>query len=288
MGFDKQSLLNLMSYPNDISEQELEELKSVLDQYPYFQLGHSLVAKAKHDKQTSDARQALAQASVYAPNRRMLRSLFYDDLHIDLSVQNLHTQEDKPNTTTEMHSEATKEETQTPHAESGQLEETSSESIVTKPSAEDSSTTTDDFVQSDEVYNELEENLRQLRESKNQYDEDNEVSKLVDKEEMAASTPDDSEDQGSFDEQDELINRFIDSSDAGEIKIKPSDGETSEEDLSEASTHVKEDPTTENLAEIYVRQGKVAKAIEIYDKLILKYPEKKAYFAKIKEKLKDN
>lgn len=39
------------------------------------------------------------------------------------------------------------------------------------------------------------------------------------------------------------------------------------------------DLVTENLAEIFTRQALFDKAIDIYNKLILKYPEKNAYFA---------
>lgn len=41
---------------------------------------------------------------------------------------------------------------------------------------------------------------------------------------------------------------------------------------------------SEGMAKIMVRQGKIERAIEIYEQLMLKKPEKKAYFA---EKIKD-
>ncbi len=43
---------------------------------------------------------------------------------------------------------------------------------------------------------------------------------------------------------------------------------------------------TETLAQIYASQGYFAQAKEIYEKLILAYPEKSAYFASLIEKLK--
>jgi tetratricopeptide (TPR) repeat protein len=59
-----------------------------------------------------------------------------------------------------------------------------------------------------------------------------------------------------------------------------------QKDLSVASTEFGEDLVSENLALILIEQGKVQKAVDIYKKLIWKFPQKKAYFAAQIEALK--
>jgi len=69
-------------------------------------------------------------------------------------------------------------------------------------------------------------------------------------------------------------------------KIIPNDNHTFQVDLTE-SLQENQDIATETLADIYATQGHKNKAIEIYEHLILKYPEKHIYFAAQIERLKN-
>ncbi len=60
------------------------------------------------------------------------------------------------------------------------------------------------------------------------------------------------------------------------------------QDLSLKSVEFGEDLVSENLARILGEQGKTQKAIDIYKKLIWKFPQKKAYFASQIEKLTES
>ena len=75
---------------------------------------------------------------------------------------------------------------------------------------------------------------------------------------------------------DDLIEQFIKAT----PKLKPPQiiqGE--QEDISLKSLEEPEDLITEPIAKIYLSQGLSEKAISIYEKLCLKYPEKSSYFA---------
>jgi hypothetical protein len=85
--------------------------------------------------------------------------------------------------------------------------------------------------------------------------------------------------------QSELINRFI----LANPRIEPRKEKTdvSSEDISRPFVEEKGEFVTETLARIYVNQGYYSRAIDIYEKLCLKYPEKSSYFASQIEKVKD-
>lgn len=84
-----------------------------------------------------------------------------------------------------------------------------------------------------------------------------------------------------------IIDEFISTS----PKISKADksklaSEEHKEDLSDKSSRFQADIGTEYLAEIYVEQGKIDRAISIYEKLSLKFPEKRSYFVARIEELK--
>jgi len=74
-----------------------------------------------------------------------------------------------------------------------------------------------------------------------------------------------------------LIDKFL--KEEPRIKVKKELPEE-QEDLSVSSTA--EDPqlATETLALVYLKQGKKEEALDVYEKLCLKFPEKSSYFAK--------
>jgi hypothetical protein len=69
--------------------------------------------------------------------------------------------------------------------------------------------------------------------------------------------------------------------------IKEIEANQNNENLADASTSLNEGLISETFAKILLQQSKKAQAIEIYEKLALKFPEKRAYFADLIEKSKE-
>jgi len=331
------TILRVLANPQNITSEDQETLEKAVADYPYFQLARTLVAKAKHDQQAPDAYDSLGDAAIYAPDRRHLRKVFYEDVRIDWQESASDTVTEAPeHTVTETPEESSVEasdveasdveETKEPGSISAEVTNTT-EQITAEPeeaaSSEENTAEVEETTASEDdsrgvanhdeeeeiVYRELEENLRRLRkakeesqaeeESKKKIAEPNEVPSNVVNSNVSAHSPllldylhgiepVSSERLGIHQQkQNELINKFVNSDTSPVDRFRPTlpkdEGES--EDLSEGSSTYNGELVTENLAEIMLRQGKRGKAIDIYRQLMLKNPDKKAYFAEKIDKI---
>ena len=84
-------------------------------------------------------------------------------------------------------------------------------------------------------------------------------------------------------QQQSIIDKFI-QSDPG--VIRPKKEFFTPETAAKKSEHLPEHLATETLAKVYLQQGNTEGAIRIYERLMLKFPEKNAYFADLIQNLK--
>jgi hypothetical protein len=106
-----------------------------------------------------------------------------------------------------------------------------------------------------------------------------EPEKTMDLEPLAEHTPD------KLQVQADLIDRFIASNPRIEpVRVKD---DSPVNDIAHRFTENSGGFVTETLARIYINQGYYSRAIDIYERLSLKYPEKSSYFAAQIEKIKE-
>ncbi len=84
----------------------------------------------------------------------------------------------------------------------------------------------------------------------------------------------------------DVIDKFL-NSDHDPIKPKSESEEKGVKEIKETPAFEEDELMTETLAKIYVKQGHYSKALKIFEKLSLKYPEKSVYFAQQIENVKN-
>jgi len=89
-------------------------------------------------------------------------------------------------------------------------------------------------------------------------------------------------------EQLNIINNFIENEPVLTKRLDTDNQSNKQEaeDLSANSTNLSDDVVSETLAKLMIKQGRKQKAIDIYKKLIWKFPQKKTYFVEIIDELK--
>lgn len=238
--------LELIHNADSLSNNELVQLNKVRENFPYFQIAHTLVARQEFLKNNEQPSYSLGFAAVTSPDRIWLKQL----------IEAPKPSEEAENVAAENpeHTIKVEEKTETPKA--AKLKEEKSASLP----------------------NEETTPKPKVRKKRTPHKDD--LIEAIKRREKKAVL------DSKKKEQNDLIKAFSKTS-IKKATIKEIEANKNPENLAAASTQIKDNLHSESYAKILAKQGKKQMAIEIYDKLILKFPDKRTYFADLIEKLKD-
>ncbi len=243
---DKEMFSYWVTQPELLEKSDISKLEHITEEYPYFQLAHMLLAKAVSAGQPESLTRYLPKAAIYAFSRKALQTLVENDMEWSVELLDRLTRT-RPGTT-----DAAEEKTTSPAPPENQPE---------AGRQNDSPVSYDPTVLAEFALSyQLSAQFRKEQEKNTG---------------VPSRTP-----------AQELIDKFI-KTEPVIGALTPESGQNDQvEDLSSRNQIALEDFATESFAEILVRQGKTERAIGIYEKLILKIPEKKDYFAEKINRLK--
>ena len=260
MSMTRDQMLRYLDDPSALNERTLGELKEILDEFPYFQSAHLLYIRNLQNESNFRFSGQLKTCAVYATDRTILYHLLNPGpekkqiLNNQLEINVLSKHEDVP--ILELSDDPPE-----------QRDEPDESFMSVFNQAEKEHFDLLNFEHSDRIYT--------LEEIENETEKP--LSELI-KEVNHQSTI---EEMGNDPEQkSDLIDRFIKDNPAFMAKQSANSGIS--ERINKQLDRVSENDEfiTETLARIYVKQGLYQKAIQAFQKLSLKYPEKSVYFAR--------
>ncbi len=276
----------LLDHPQNIEDHHLSELEGVISAYPYFQSARALQLKALKNRESYRYNEALKRTAAYTSDRDILFEYITSEEFIQNEISNRIKEHDPGIREIEVHSENVSEQVSLEldrqiKAELKKAEAilnpdlferklTSVENLVEDPTAPDTDIV--DSETSEEASLEIDKPLEFNRNDSHSFSEWLKLTKASPIQRTGAS---EKEEQDSKARKFELIDKFIQES----PKIDPTTAPTKTKNLAKEFTRTSESLMTETLARVYVQQKNYKKAIQAYNILILKYPEKSGFFA---------
>jgi tetratricopeptide (TPR) repeat protein len=253
---NRNDFLNMIGNEVSVDRKMIGEVYDLVEIYPYFQSAHLLLLKGLQNNEDVKFENQLRNSAIHIADREVLYYLLNNKTFG--IVAQTETRNEK---TLLLSSESDKE------ASAGMML-----LLDEKISPDEESVFYMDpgisvSEESDLLELESDENLKGISE------EDEIILEEIDQKEMISKKQ----------LQSELIEKFI----ITNPRIEPNKDKShfSTEDLSKSAIEVAGGFVTETLAKIYINQGYYSKAIDIYEKLCLKFPEKSSYFASQIEKV---
>ncbi len=312
---NKSNFISAIAQPEQIDLSQVDQLKALVAQFPYCTTAQILLAKGLHNLEDISFEKQLRVSAAYAIDRAVLHHLILERQAPKVTTEAAVEEASEENTTVvaelplKEHTKHVSEEAQTSTPEVIEQDEipvAEKETADTVNEPEQTEEANDPFLEREilsaaihNTYfleaNDVDEEVEKTENLSNQeaveqpsvptLDESNEHSfsewlKLMDGS-SASTLPKEEKSEKPKKANKELINKFI----TTDPQIKPKKEFYSASNMARLSVKENDDLVTETLANIYAQQGNIEKAIAAYEKLALKYPEKRIYFANLIHKL---
>jgi tetratricopeptide (TPR) repeat protein len=313
---NRSDFLNMIGSRSPVNRSMLGEVYELIDMFPYFQSAHMLLLKGLKDNEDIKFEKQLRNSAIHIADREVLYYLLRTE-----KLQEPVTENSKQNIESVI-SQAKDYPADTPDTEQtvietaknsdlliSELEKDNGRQINEEPDEIDSGVASHSVLVSGNNENEESDRVILIMDENSQGEEENvffmdpgfsvpaEADLLeLDTEvngkgyyEKETKSEEHPADTGIKETRKQLQNELIDKFIISNPRIEPVRDKSSHpvEDLSIPHVVEKESFVTETLARIYVNQGYYSKAIDIYEKLSLKFPEKSSYFAAQIEKVKE-
>lgn len=276
-----EQFLEIIQHGNALHQEEISKLLILHESFPYFQIPKVLLAKHEFEHSGGKETHFLHWAAITSPDRVWLQSLVETKKPLEILERELILKKQE--------SESTSPEKISPLGSEGLLETgkslLSNEMTTTNPQE-----ITEEIKNPEETLNptkvqidtkETETNEQLLSKRKSLENDDGEelienLRKMGEKEIIDEKQK----------EQIDLIEKFH-NRDFKLASLKEMANFQKQEDLSKESTKINNEVISESFAILLINQGKKQKAIEIYRKLMVKFPEKSAYFTELLNTIED-
>jgi len=264
---NRNEFINMMSGTVPQNRQSVGELYELIDIFPYFQSAHLLLVKGLNDLADVKFENQLRSSAIHIANREVLYYLLRNKR---VMAEPRAVIADLKNTESESLSE-----TQQNVIESGK----NSLDLITEIEYEVPEPVEEKVFYMDPGFSFPEsEDLLEL-------DTDEAVTYKTEESTVELESDENVQAVSQNLSQSDLIEKFI----IANPRIEPNREKTNlpVDDISRLNVEQEGGFVTETLARIYIGQGYYSKAIDIYEKLSLKFPEKRSYFASQIEKVKE-
>lgn len=292
---ERERFNTLLQDPAKITNNDIKALNEYRKKYPYFQGLYVIVAKALQQREHPKTEAFIKKAAIYSADRSYLKGIIEGEYTFPSKPDKVTTQQ----VISEEKEEVKQEEKVIPKAEkkldtqTATSEQQTEKQIVaqkeSKPEAkvEAPKPAPKAEAQKPEEYDELKATkLRIEALLRGELPEEEKPTETP--QAPVEDNPAKAKTKRAKASQVDIIQKFIDTDPRFDAKSKGNPYEETEpqEDLSQKNLKNSEEFFTETMAELMLKQKKYKKAINIYEKLGLKFPEKSAYFARQIEKVK--